>query len=185
VTDGWVGEAIQAPDVIGPLFGFRTWTVAFRDGEPSLASVLHQTVHWPQTSELRAEHMGGGGLRNSHDAPLTGCQCGIYAWDTAERLRLRGGGAWLGHSDGTSPSLLISLKLLGRKSAPEGVASGVEIKVAGRVALWGKVFRHTFGYRAEFAKPLALVAPSGSSRPLLEALAQTYGLDLLPSIEAA
>lgn len=185
MTDGWVGEAIQAPDLMGPLFGFRTWTVAFRDGEPSLASVLHQTVYWPQTSELRAQHMGGGGLRNSHDAPLTGCQCGIYAWDTAERLRLRGGCAWLGHSDGTSPSLLISLKLLGRKSAPEGFASGMEIKVAGRVALWGKVFRHTYGFRAEFAKPVALVAPSGSSRPLLEALAGVYGLDLLPSIEAA
>jgi hypothetical protein len=78
--------------------------------------------------------MGGGNLRNSHDAPLTSCQCGIYAWDTAKR---------------------------------------------------GKVFRHTYGYRAEYAKPVALVAPSGASRPLLEALARSYRLDLLLSIEAA
>lgn len=187
MTDGWVGEAIQAPDLMGPLFGFRTWTVAFQAGQPFLASVLHQTVCWPVSSELRAQHMGGGGLRNSHNAPLTGCQCGIYAWDTAERLRLRGGGAWLGHGDGTSPSMLVPLKLLGRKqlAQPQDLPPGVEIKVAGRVALWGRVFRHTYGYRAEYARPVALVAPSGSSRPLLEALARSYHLNLLSSIEAA
>jgi hypothetical protein len=186
MTDGWVGEAIHAPDLIGPLFGYRTWTVTLQDGEPRLASVLHQTVYWPTSYELRAQHMGGGNLRNSHDAPLTGCQCGIYAWDTADRLRLRGGGAWLGHSDGTSPSLLVHLRLLGRKPDPQiPELSGVEIKVAGRVALWGRVFRHTYGYRAEYAKAVALVAPSGASRPLLEALARSYRLDLLPSIEAA
>ena len=186
MTDGWVGEAIQAPDLIGPLFGYRTWTVTLRGGDPFLASVLHQTVYWPARSELRAEHMGGGGMRTSHDAPLTGCHCGIYAWDTAERLRMRGGGTWLGQGDGTSPSLLVPLRLLGRKPAAETRdISGVEIKVAGRVALWGKVFRHTYGYRAEFAKPVALVAPRGAGRPLLEALARSYRVDLLPSIEAA
>ena len=186
MTDGWVGEAIQAPDLIGPLFGYRTWTVTLRGGDPYLASVLHQTVYWPARSELRAEHMGGGGMRNSHNAPLTGCHCGIYAWDTAERLRMRGGGTWLGQGDGTSPSLLVPLRLLGRKPAAETRdISGVEIKVAGRVALWGKVFRHTYGYRAEFAKPVALVAPRGAGRPLLEALARSYRVDLLPSIEAA
>lgn len=188
MTDGWVGEVVRAPDLIGPLVGYRTWTVAFHDGVPQLASVLHQTVHWPSAAELRAQHLGGGGLRDPHEAPISGCQCGIYAWDTAEHLMNRGGGAWLGHRTADPPSILAPFRFLGnRQPGPrtQDVLSGMDIKVAGRVALWGRVYRHTYGFRAEFARPTGLVAPSGGSRALVEALANGYRLDLLPSLEAA
>lgn len=63
----------EAPDLIEPVVAFRKWRVV--DGR--LRS-LYEPVFWldaMQQAECRAPHRG----YPPHDAPQTGCTCGIYA----------------------------------------------------------------------------------------------------------
>jgi hypothetical protein len=66
-------EGIEAPDLIDPVVAFRNWRIV--DGR--LRSV-YEPVFWldpMQRADCRAEHRG----HPPHDAPASGCTCGIYA----------------------------------------------------------------------------------------------------------
>ncbi len=59
------------------------------------------------------------------------------------------------------------------------VALAQGIQVAGSVLLWGRVIQHTSGYRAEYARPLRLLAApelSPTKRVLLDGVAARYGI---------
>jgi hypothetical protein len=66
-------DRVEAPDLIDPVVAFRNWRVV--DGR--LRSV-YEPVFWldpMQRADCRAEHRG----HPPHDAPASGCTCGIYA----------------------------------------------------------------------------------------------------------
>jgi len=66
-------DGVEAPDLIDPVVAFRNWRVV--DGR--LRSV-YEPVYWldpMQRADCRAEHRG----HPPHDAPASGCTCGIYA----------------------------------------------------------------------------------------------------------
>jgi hypothetical protein len=65
---------------------------------------------------------------------------------------------------------------------------GEHWQVAGVVLLWGRVVQHERGFRAEYARPVKLLAVPGLARgreirELLDAVAQRYGLDVVPDAE--
>jgi hypothetical protein len=72
----------RAPDYIGAIAGARAWRMA-----PSLWAKMggllwsHAMLNvWPDCEEIAAECDAG------HPAPAEGCSCGVYAWQSAERL---------------------------------------------------------------------------------------------------
>jgi hypothetical protein len=163
--------------VVGPLQAYRYWRVEWHEGEPVLGSVYRAT-RWPTAGPLRAtcerppDHLAAwirGLLSCStappHPAPTWGCVCGIYALNPSE------GEAW--------QALMPQVEQQG----PEPL-----MHVAGVVQLWGRVIQHEQGYRAEYARPLRLLAdPSlvatSQIRHLLAAVAQQYGIPLVTRAE--
>ena len=104
----------EAPDYPEAFEAWRAWRVVRRDGEFSLGSIIQRTL-WPAGEALAAECLRCRRLlarlrrKRAHDAPDSGCECGIYA------TALEGVGQYLAE-------------------APcKGVA-----RVLGRVALWGR-----------------------------------------------
>jgi hypothetical protein len=163
---------VTAPLVVGPLQGYRCWRVDHEAGQPVLRSLYHATA-WPANGPLQASCEAAArrfaawvrqilsrGAR-PHAAPTWGCQCGIYACtrlDDAATIE-------------PTPRL---------PSGPRGDPG----TVVGVVLLWGRVIQHEGGYRAEYARPLKLLAgpplrrgPEG--RPLLEAVAERYAVELV------
>jgi hypothetical protein len=66
-------DIVEAPDLIEPVVAFRKWRVV--DGR--LRS-LYEPIFWldpMQQAECRAHHRGNP----PHEAPQSGCSCGIYA----------------------------------------------------------------------------------------------------------
>jgi hypothetical protein len=107
---------------LDPILGWRVWKVA----HGRLYSTVFGTL-WPERARLEARcGLGGrsspGGLRGVHDAPLRGCDCGIYA------LKSRADALFLARQI-TRPDLA----------------------AVGQVSLWGRVVETERGYRAQFA----------------------------------
>jgi hypothetical protein len=55
------------------------------------------------------------------------------------------------------------------------------------VLLWGRVIQHEHGYRAEYARPLKLLAipdllRGRKIRPLIEAVAQRYAIEVVSDV---
>jgi len=73
-----------APDLVGPLVGFRSWRVANgRLISPYVpcrweGRVLHAEC-WDANRSLQG---GRGWLAEPHESPDEACQCGIYAYDS-------------------------------------------------------------------------------------------------------
>jgi hypothetical protein len=62
------------------------------------------------------------------------------------------------------------------------------IRVAGVVQLWGRVVQHKHGYRAEYARPLKVLAGPSLTRireagGLLDAIAERYAIQLVLRVE--
>ena len=128
-----------------PATGWRYWQVRRATG--LLHSVTHRSVVWRPGRAQRAVCMIGG-----HDAPASGCACGIHAAPDLETLR--------------EESLCLR---------------PTEALVVGEVALWGQVIDDEHGRRAEYAAPrhLALVVgPADAEDVVAEALDQlrAYGV---------
>ncbi len=131
----------SAPDLLGPLEGWRVWRVIRADGELRLASVVRRTV-WPVREPLVAECFANRPFhhwlrgRPPHEAPQEGCRCGIY-----------------------TASLETAARYL-HDPLPLALA-----RVLGRVALWGSVVEHEDGVRASHAYPAAIAIPAGAGGP--------------------
>ncbi|HET7487737.1 MAG TPA: hypothetical protein VFJ85_07390 [Acidimicrobiales bacterium] len=107
--------------------GWRYWQVHPSTG--LLRSVTHRGVTWQPGQPMRAVCLNGG-----HDAPATGCACGLHAAPSLERLR--------------DDSLCLRPG---------------EALVVGEAALWGTVVTDDHGIRAGRGYPrrLWVVAPPG------------------------
>ncbi|MGH8933232.1 MAG: hypothetical protein ACRDZO_22015 [Egibacteraceae bacterium] len=163
---------------MGPFYGWRSWIVR-RD---RLSSLYVPTL-WPADGPLRAECLVGDteGFRpagwGQHavgedatcaECPALNCTCGIYA--------------------GT---LLAEVRQVSYARSHLHLAFGI-------VQGWGRVVEHERGWRAEYARPVALLKPTVRLRPAgrlrprtrrrtreTEALAEAYGIPLINEPQAS
>lgn len=124
-----------------PAVGWRYWQLSQADG--LLHSVTHRTVAWRPGRVQRAVCLIGG-----HEAPGSGCACGIHAAPSLAALR--------------EDSLCL------RPTEP---------LVVGEVALWGTVVADEHGLRAQFAAPrrLSLVVGPGDAEEEVAASLERLG----------
>lgn len=132
---------------------------------------MHQFRVWFHREPLCARH---DAIKDPNaDAPVcwdhrvlaypeaaTCCSCGIYAYNTPERMveQLR------------------------------STYTGDALVCVGAVALWGIVFCHENGYRAQYAcpqEPLIVFGPEQQSRDVAAALSQSYGVRFLTGSDPA
>jgi hypothetical protein len=140
------GAVEEAPLVAGRLYGLRTWRVRWSAGRPVLSGVF-QTAAWNDALEPTKARCRGRG-RTQHAAPAPDCRCGIY---------------------GMHPSQIGEWFEMTRKPFDWGQS------VHGIVEAWGRVELHEDGFRAEFARPYAIVHVEGygswnESREIAEAM---------------
>jgi hypothetical protein len=125
-------KASDAPVLPGRLYGLRAWTVG---GGTRLESLAQQGAWASGSKPTKARCAAGRG----HRAPAHDCGCGLYA---------------LHPTVGECQSSFDKA----RRSARTGGAGG---DVFGIVAAWGEVELHESGFRAEYARPHALLLPAG------------------------
>jgi hypothetical protein len=124
-----------------PVIGYRSWLVAHSGDAPRLWSLGHEWCWHPQM-ECHAVHMDGAISRDTrrHRAPVSGCDCGIYATHWPYDTR------WLGPITWDPRLAKFSSRV-----------------IHGAIALSGRVIRHEDdGVRGERGRLLALVRPGGS-----------------------
>jgi hypothetical protein len=123
--------AVEAPDYIEPVIGWRAWRATLSTEGAELISAFHDH-RWPQYRQVsavcRAFQLP---WRSRHAAPEERCGCGIYA---------------------------VGFEPFARGYASLG-PPGLYFPVLGTVALWGKVVVTWYGWRAEFAYPQQLLVP--------------------------
>jgi hypothetical protein len=148
---------LGAPElVVGAWRGYRIWRMA---GD-RLTGWWHTGYVWaPQCSEAScdAKRWTRRGRRARHPdlpAPHARCRCGLYAlqepWDFAGYL----------------PSSLFG-------------ATDESKVVIGVVAGWGRAFRGQFGWRAQFARPVALYRAPHLDGEQVEQVAHRYGCQVV------
>jgi hypothetical protein len=101
-----------------------------------------------------------------HAAPRWGCQCGIYGLARPE-----------------------DADALEASPRPQRSRLADNWQVVGAVFLWGRVIQHDHGYRAEYARPVKLLAASAAvdtpeGRSLMDAVSQRYEIQLVSDVEA-
>ncbi|PTL58892.1 hypothetical protein C7Y72_04105 [Paraconexibacter algicola] len=111
-----------------------------------------------------------GGLRPLHAE--------LGTWDAPVATAVCDSSPATGH---VAPASDCSCGLYGSYELPARTRPGC---VTGAIQAWGKVELHFSGFRAQHARPVALVLPPRAStnlRPRLERAAQRYGAQLVPS----
>lgn len=135
-----------APDYLEPVVGWRSWVVVEHEGALRLRSVVFKAV-WTPRVELRATCERAARrfrLRvrrlQPHDAPIAGCECGIYGANDAESAA----GYFYLYSD-----------LLRR---------AVRHRVIGTVDMWGTIVEAERGWRSSCAYPKEIYVPTREPR---------------------
>ena len=128
-------DPFQIPDYLSPIVAYRTWQW---DAEglkslnndlwiPGEAKKATCKVIAPCTRKAwQWDEAAGEWVTCSHEAPVDGCSCGVYAAKSYEHLA--------------------SIGYLGQ--GPHG-----------EVHLWGRVWDHRLGYRAQYAYPKNIIIP--------------------------
>lgn len=149
-------EHPDTPLVPGRVYGLRSWAVAARDGKDGLEAPF-TGVRWPAGGDaIEARCLAA----SDHEPPSADCTCGIYAYhpseDSVRELQ------WALRKDPRDPT---------------------GVRAIGIVEAWGSVEVHDSGFRAEYARPYALVIPERLARTeygrRIEQLAGAYGADLV------
>ncbi|HUW00880.1 MAG TPA: hypothetical protein VMW08_00885 [Acidimicrobiales bacterium] len=167
------GEGFRVPDVPEPIVGYRWWVRAGGQGHPLLLSPRTR-LPWRPGEPTRAfcvpgSHNGGRdaacsrcpcpGDAANHD----GYGCGLYAYRSLK-------------------ALLHEIEFPTHKL---GVFNSGWQVVVGQVELWGDVYEHVKGYRAQFARPskLFVYPPPGDHQSIDPALIAELadGIDMAPS----
>jgi hypothetical protein len=131
-----------------PVRGWRAWRVVDGKDGPTLVSWWCSTL-WPTRRELEARCFVHGRWPAAHHI------CGIHAFVTRE-------------------DALAYAHTYPRRSMPFMRRSlGIAI---GRVSGWGRVVRHTHGWRSQCAYPFDLYLLAGN-RPLARSLADRYAVE--------
>lgn len=142
-----------APDLIGPVVGFRAWkVVAGRLISPFIpcrweGRTLHAVCY--DANRRVVAPSAREWLEEPHDSPHPDCLCGIYAYHRP------GGQAYYGEWDWT-----------------EGV-----------ISCWGRIEAHAKGLRAEHARVEVLAHPPENEparRRAVEEAAGNLGVELVP-----
>lgn len=145
------------PLFAGPIQGLRAWSVVWLEGEPWLGGTMTRGLWEPYGGATRAV-----------------CDPGVGRF-----------GRWLGGRTHPAPDrhCRCGLYAFHPHSFPdEGSAVGMRPQVAGVVAAWGRVELHRGGFRAEYARSVALVASPRARPSTVEAvhrLADRYRAELL------
>lgn len=146
----------DTPLVPGRVYGLRSWAVASKEGEDGLEAPF-TGVRWPSGGDpIEARCLASA----DHQPPSAECTCGIYAFhpgeDSARELY------WALRQDPRNPSAVHAI---------------------GIVEAWGSLEVHDSGFRAEYARPHALVLFERTAQPdyarRIERLADTYHADLV------
>jgi hypothetical protein len=122
--------ARDIPLVAGELHGLRAWALEFRDGRARLVA-HYAEVLWALDGEPTAAACEGGSWPRPHEAPGKWCSCGLYG---------------LHPSEGSATRVL-----------EEAGAECWPAELGGLIEAWGRVEVHETGFRAEFARPVALI----------------------------
>jgi hypothetical protein len=164
-------DSYEIPDGITPLVGYRGWLVkddALWSAFPSI-----RTVEWPVGKPLHSECLPPQRYSQNDDrrvanapkhywAPHIKCTCGIYAlhgypklWEQREGERKKTPKPWPGEA------------------------------VTGMVHGWGHIIVGDKGFRAQYAKPIALISRPRSVKwaSVIERLAERYGLEIVDARE--
>jgi hypothetical protein len=123
---------MQIPDYISPIVAYRTWQWG-AEGLQSLNN-LSWVPKQPMKANCPRQRCGYNPKTGGwiNDSPAETCTCGIYAAKNHQHL------------------------------VDTGYAGELHVCVHGEVNLWGKIWEHQLGYRAEYAYPRNLtisVAP--------------------------
>jgi hypothetical protein len=145
--------SFSVPDAIEPLVGYREWHAwTDLDGKPLLRSLYRPAV-WPRDEAMRASCMKNLGL-------------------------------WVGgrNGDHRAPSEECQCGLYAYRSTEfEPCAQSAPHRyVSGIVLGWGRYVLGTHGWRAEYARPVAILASPGVEE-WVEFAATLYDLDVLDS----
>ena len=140
------------PHFAGTILGVRSWLV------PPSIDELHPLVKitsWRTDGSRTEAFCATTGFKPTHSPPGKDCECGLYAYHpwSHEARNLDSSPAW---NRGWS--------------------------LAGAVEAWGRIELHREGFRAEFARPVAFLAPprlDHESRLALERLCQSTGAELI------
>jgi hypothetical protein len=115
---------------IEPLVGYRTWRMS---EDLEIKAVAHDIV-WPVVEDAAAiclkqhpRRADGSALHRPNDVPVKTCMCGFYGYWTIDDLRTRS--LW----------------------------TDKVIAVRGAVVGWGKAWTAEYGWRAKYARPVALL----------------------------
>ena len=146
----------DTPLIPGRVYGLRSWAVASRDGKDGLEAPF-TGVRWPA---------GGNAIQAcclasaEHEPPAANCACGIYAYHPSEA---------------SVRELCWEL----RKDSRDPTA----VRAIGIFEAWGSVEVHDSGFRAEYARPYALVVLERLAKTeygrRIEQLAGAYGTELV------
>jgi HIRAN domain len=144
-------DSATTPLLAGTIHGVRSWSLMV-DGDSGrdLLGAMARDVVWPRRRPMRALCVPGGFVDEEHEAPSPDCTCGIYSHHPF-------GAEHLLHNDLDDGS-----------------------NVLGLVEAWGRVEVHAGGFRAEYARPTALIADADcyeGYRHRVERLARGYGAE--------
>ena len=146
----------DTPLIPGRVYGLRSWAVAARDGKDGLEAPF-TGVRWPADGyAIEARCLAFA----DHEPPSADCTCGIYAYHpSADSVREL---YWELRKDYRDPA---------------------GARAIGIVEAWGSVEVHDTGFRAEYARPYALVIFERLEKTdygrRIEQLAGAYGADLV------
>jgi len=146
----------ETPLIAGRIHGIRVWSIDYRDGSAHLEGVTGRA--WVAAGEPTVAKCGErrGRARRRHRAPAPDCGCGLYAVHP--------------HAAGTALAYMSGGSDLGT--------------VAGIVEAWGRVEVHEDGFRAEYARPVAIALVGVPRRSDLgrtaARIARRYRAELIP-----
>jgi hypothetical protein len=153
-------DLFDVPDGITPVVGIRGWR--YKD---SRLWSCYRDIEWPTNSHVTSSCIhptnyvvGEYGLRpktHKYGAPQKNCTCGIYALSEWPEGNIKKVRPW--------PSDAVTGVILG----------------------WGHVVMGSKGFRAQYAKPIALISRPRSTKltGIIEEMLYVYGLDLLDQKE--
>lgn len=151
----------EAPAVPGVIHGLRSWALYQEGPFWRLGSRTRATI-WPPNESLVAHCVATQERR--HRAPDPGCGCGLHAY----------------HPFGAGVTGVAELF-----AAPEpGYANGAGWTVFGVISAWGRIEVHSEGFRAERARPVALLtAENWRGTAYGRAIEETAAEYVLPVVE--
>lgn len=157
---------IETEFVAGEIIGYRMWRmVGVTYGGPRLLACFNDVTWQPGVMKMEDARKAGSFL-NFAGSIIREHPPGIYAWKSPARAKAE-------FDNG-----LFERPLFSRAKAVAGYSlDGGEVRVAtalGSVRLWGEVFEHTHGYRAEYARVNSLDAIWPADDALLADLRKAY-----------